>query len=200
MWRSFFSGLSGLLRELLGVVVGAAITVIAFVFLGRLIPPSKADMLTFAIMLVAFVAAAMAIVGAVTIVNSWNDIDKRVKTSTEKYEAEALKAIEHDSAERKQEVERDAAERKQELERNATERQAAIEESGARVTAEINHLTDRVMRRTKFFTVAMGVLLVAFTVLYVLQGHGAELMRAWQWLGGTRRRAGRKPPRLPFAR
>jgi len=148
---------------LAGVIIGAAITVVLLAMFGWFIPPKAADMTIFVLSALAIVVASLAVVGAATMVSTLNDIDRRVKTSVEKYEAEAHKDIE----------------------RNAAERQAVLNSAAERVTNEISQIRNRLNRNNVIFTVCQLALLVAVTVVYLLQ---------------VRHFGGKKTPRLPFAK
>lgn len=126
--------------SIIGAVVGAVISafivgglVVVLVLTGHLDALRTTDALTFAFVVVGVVITALTVVGSFTLIQTWNDIDKRVQAIVEKYERDA----------------------QAEIERNAAERQAAINQTAERATEVVTGLTARFTRRNNINTAAM---------------------------------------------
>lgn len=114
------------------------------------------DALSFALVVVGVVITALTVLGSFTLINTWNDIDKRTSAIVEKYERDA----------------------KAELERNAAERQQAITDTGARVQSEVNHLASSFKRRGAVFAVqAFGIILAYSAFSLFMQRRAVERVR-----------------------
>lgn len=132
---------------LFGVIASAIITgscILVFVLSGQLNPLRTIDAFSFSLAILGVVITVLTLLGSFTLINTWNDIDKRAKTIVEKYEADA----------------------KKEIERNATERQMAIETVGERVKTELTVFSKRAIRRDAQFTISMVILLAGFTIVH----------------------------------
>lgn len=124
-----------------GLVCGALI--VLFVIFGKLDALRTIDALTFAFVVLGVVITALTVVGSFTLINTWNDIDKRTKAIVEKYEQDA----------------------KTEIERNAAERQRAIDETGNRTIATANQLTHQLQSRNKLLMIRTLGLFSAYFAL-----------------------------------
>jgi hypothetical protein len=137
----------------IGAIVGAVISsffvgsiVIVLVLTGRLDALRTVDALTFAFVVVGVVITALTVVGSFTLIQTWNDIDKRTQAIVEKYERDA----------------------KAELARDAEERRKAIDESAERGTAAIHDVTAKavqISRNTRLLLGAFGASVMFISVL-----------------------------------
>lgn len=128
-----------------GSVFGAALTsliVLIIVFLGKADDVRTIDLLSFSLVVVGIVVTALTVLGSFTLLNTWNDIDKRANAIVQRY----------------------ADEKTAEIERNADERQKAIDEAANRAISLFKELQNKLMARNRNFTLQ----LLGLLGLYVL--------------------------------
>jgi hypothetical protein len=128
---------------LAGIAIALAVVFMLLIVLDKFIPARTIDLFSFSLYIVGFIITGMAIVGAITVVSSWNDFDKRAETTVKKYSDEQMK----------------------EIERNAAERQKAIEAAAQLATDTSNQLTTKMIEHNTSFARQLLILLAAFVAV-----------------------------------
>jgi len=67
-----------------GALIGAFIGVIAMHFVGGNLPISRIDVFSFVMTTLALLVGVFTVIGAVAVVNTWNDIDKKGREITDR--------------------------------------------------------------------------------------------------------------------
>lgn len=153
------------LSALVGGALGAVVTVLVLVLVGKAAPLDSRDLLSFVLSTVSIVIAALTVLGAVIVVMTWNDIDERTGKIVAKYEQEAKTGIE------------DYRQKKEaELDENARVRQEAIDHAGQQFMSLAGDIQKKLKQNAQRSQLSLG--LVACLIL-ILLGRFFYSMNQW---------------------
>lgn len=136
-------------------MLGAALTsliVLFIVFFGKADGLRTIDLLSFSLIVVGVVVTALTVLGSFTLLNTWNDIDKRASAIVKRY----------------------ADDKSAEIERNADERQKAIDESANRAISLFGQLQERLLVRNRRFTFQLLAVLTLYALFSLWREHEAR--------------------------